>query len=100
MNSIVFGIVYGMLILMLIICAIAALFGDRNSRLSDGRRGKFRTKKRKTKTKKNTPTPLVNLKPAKKVNAYAVCRSMQKKYGWSEEKTKRCIEQIKEKEGN
>jgi len=34
----------------------------------------------------------------RKANAYAICRSRQKRYGWSEEKYKRCIEKIQSKE--
>ena len=31
-------------------------------------------------------------------NPYAICRSMQKKYGWSEAKYKRCVKKIKDKQ--
>ena len=31
-------------------------------------------------------------------NPYAICRSMQKKYGWSEAKYERCIKKIKDKQ--
>ena len=37
-------------------------------------------------------------KKAKKVRSpFAVCRAMQKRYGWSEAKTKRCAEQVKQR---
>ena len=31
-------------------------------------------------------------------NPYAICRSMQKKYNWSEAKYKRCVKKIKDKQ--
>jgi len=37
----------------------------------------------------------LSLGSRKKVNAFAVCRAMQKKKGWSEAKYKRCAEKVK-----
>ena len=33
----------------------------------------------------------------RKANPYAICRYMQKKYGWSEDKYKRCVEKVMNK---
>lgn len=79
MNDLLFGIIYVSLVLMLVICVYFAIFVPRkNIKLSAFyRRGNVTTKKGK-----------------KQYSPYSICRSMQKKYGWSEEKTKRCIEHL------
>ena len=37
------------------------------------------------------------MKNKKRYNPYAICRSMQKKYGWDENKYKRCVEKVMNK---
>jgi len=51
------------------------------------------------KPKKPISTKKLNNKPLKKnynkeYNAYAICRAMQKKYRWTEEKYKRCVKKV------
>ena len=56
-----------------------------------------------TKSKKSIGTKKLSNNPLKKnynkqPNAYAICRAMQKKYGWTKEKYKRCVRHIINKE--
>lgn len=40
-----------------------------------------------------------NLDEVEEFNPFAVCRAMQKKHGWSEEKYERCVREAKKRAG-